>query len=182
VLGDPAAARAELTRFVATFVRPNGANLPSTLVLADAIERFGGTAAPAAAAATFGEVLLRAMLYPVALFASVFPEEALRKGRPARWLYEQRRSLERAGRRARKHLVERPSRRLRGARQSSSLMIRRAVQQVTRQVGMGTRRASRSARQVRYAVATKMRRTFRLRGSGRDATPAPRADEGKVTR
>jgi hypothetical protein len=68
-LRDPAAARLETERFVASFIRPHGIERPATAIVADAIERLGAAPRSAAAAPSppslVGVVLVAAML-PVA--------------------------------------------------------------------------------------------------------------------
>ena len=77
VLGDPGAARAELTRFVAHFIRPHGIERPATPILADAIERYGVTPRPA----PMGVARLRTALvaWPLARLAPFAPSGSARR-------------------------------------------------------------------------------------------------------
>ncbi len=65
-LQDPAAARAETQRFVASFIRPHGLDRPATPLFVDAVERLGMSAAPAPQQAGVASYALR----PVVLGAA----------------------------------------------------------------------------------------------------------------
>jgi hypothetical protein len=71
VLRDPALARAETQRFVASFVRPHGLNVPCTPVLADAITRAAQRKPAPVAGRSFAAAGLRAACWPVAAAMSV---------------------------------------------------------------------------------------------------------------
>jgi hypothetical protein len=76
VLANREAARAELTRFVETFVRPHGLARPATPILADALERYGASPAPRQArASTWAAV----MLWPLARLAPYAPSGSVRR-------------------------------------------------------------------------------------------------------
>lgn len=79
VLRDPAAARAETTRFVESFVRPHGLDTPAMPVLVRAIEQHAATPKPTPARPSIGSRVLRAAMFPLALVAPLFPPEASRK-------------------------------------------------------------------------------------------------------
>jgi hypothetical protein len=64
-LRNPGQVQQELTRFVHAFIRPQGLDVPSTPVLATAIERLGESPAPARVRPAMGSRLLRALLRPL---------------------------------------------------------------------------------------------------------------------
>jgi hypothetical protein len=66
VLRDPALARSETQRFVASFVRPHGLQVPCTPVLADAIARAAQKKPAPVAGPSFAASALRAVCWPVA--------------------------------------------------------------------------------------------------------------------
>src|SRR5690606_1186300 len=84
-------AREELSRFVASFVRPHGLGRPATPILAGAIEALGQKPAadPERAA---GSLVLRWLLYPLAILMTLFPDEALRKRRKKKARERERRA------------------------------------------------------------------------------------------
>jgi hypothetical protein len=93
VLRNPDAAREELVGFVRSFIRPHGIDRACTPILVDALEQLGAAAAPAAARDTAAARVMRALFLPIALFAAVFPEEALRKKRAGKWVRERWRTI-----------------------------------------------------------------------------------------
>jgi hypothetical protein len=110
VLRSPLAARAELARFVGTFIRPHGADRAATPFLVESIERLGDGAAPVPLGDSFGVRVLRVALYPLAALLMLVPDEALRKRGPLRWLREKRKKLRREReRRARQAAARRQS-------------------------------------------------------------------------
>jgi hypothetical protein len=88
VLRDPASARAELARFVGSFIRPHGLDRPALPVVVQAVERqgrLGATQHPRESALLrLGRVALR----PLASLANVLPEDGSRKERVGRRLRE----------------------------------------------------------------------------------------------
>jgi hypothetical protein len=104
VLRHPDAARNELASFVRSFVRPHGTDRACAPMVVDAIEQLGRAPAPRAAGDTVSARVTRAAFYPVALFAAVFPEEALRKRRGAKWARERWRKAVRSWERRTKAL------------------------------------------------------------------------------
>ena len=69
VLRDPAPVRAETERFVAAFLRPHGAAVPCTPILADAIARVASATPDGRRAAPSGSRVLRGVLWPLAAVA-----------------------------------------------------------------------------------------------------------------
>jgi hypothetical protein len=162
VLREPEAARAELARFVGTFIRPHGLDRPVTPLLADAIERFGATPAPAPVTATAGDLVRRAALYPLAWLAPLCPPETNRRVSAWRhprdwWQYGRR-----ATRKAAKAIAAAPAR-LPGRTAKLVRRTRRAAGEAAR-AGVGTpvRGAVRFVRRMRYHVGVFARR---LRGA-----------------
>ncbi len=96
VLRAPQAARDELAGFVSSFIRPHGLERPCTPILVDALEQLGRRPALAPVRDTAVAKTLRVLVLPLALFAAVFPEEAIRKGRPRKWARERWRKAVRA--------------------------------------------------------------------------------------
>ena len=84
ILRDPESARAELRRFVGSFIRPFGIDQPVTPRLAAAIEAFGRAPALAPTKRTLSDRLMALALTPLALTAGWFPPEAERKRGPER--------------------------------------------------------------------------------------------------
>lgn len=66
-LRDPAAARAETERFVASFIRPHGVERRATPIFADAVMRLGTAPAPAPETAPASRYVARPMLFAAAL-------------------------------------------------------------------------------------------------------------------
>ena len=79
LLRDPEAARAELTRFVGSFIRPHGLDRPAAGLLADAIEDLGRIPAPLPVARTAADRILAAALLPLTVVARWFPPEGSRR-------------------------------------------------------------------------------------------------------
>ncbi len=162
VLRAPEAARAELARFVGTFIRPHGLDQPVTPLLADAIERFGGTPAPAPVTAAAGDLARRAVLYPLAWLAPLCPPETNRRvsawRHPRDWWHYGRR----ATRKAAKAIANAPAR-LPGRTAKLARRARRTAGEAAR-AGVGTpaRGAVRFVRRMRYHVGVFARR---LRGA-----------------
>jgi hypothetical protein len=98
-LADPQATRAQLTGFVASFIRPQGLDRPSTPLVADAIEE--AAAAEVVGPPARGRRPLRAVLRVVALLLALGGESTRRRR-------EARRELTLPLRRARRLLSLRP--------------------------------------------------------------------------
>ena len=79
VLHDPQASRDQLDRFVRSFIRPCGRDIPATGVLADAIERYGRTPRRAPARDSMWTPVLRALLRPLAWGGSLWLSPSARK-------------------------------------------------------------------------------------------------------
>jgi hypothetical protein len=65
-LEDPAGARAETLRFVASFVRPHGVDRPATPIVVEALEQLGASAAPAPQTTPLWAVALRPVVLAIA--------------------------------------------------------------------------------------------------------------------
>jgi hypothetical protein len=116
VLHDASAVRAQIARFVASFVRPHGIDTPCVPILADAIERQARTPAPRVQTTSWRLIAIRALLLPVTLIAGWFPPEADRKRVLARWGREPKHEQRRGGRATRlaRNFAGTAARRLRG--------------------------------------------------------------------
>ena len=79
VLHDPEASRDELDRFVRSFVRPRGLEVPATECLVEAIERYGQAPAPSPAHTSQGTAALRLLLRPAAAWGGLWLSPSLRK-------------------------------------------------------------------------------------------------------
>jgi hypothetical protein len=149
VLHDPSSVRAEIARFVASFVRPHGVERPCLPILVEAIERHGRMAAPIPQTTSPALLLLRALLVPVALVAPWFPPEALRNRALARGWREAPLQAQRRGRLALKRGVVDPMRAcrriairgFRATRRYAAAGVRRAVVRPARHVVRATRLA-----------------------------------------
>jgi hypothetical protein len=83
-LRNPTAARAEMERFVASFIRPHGIDEPATPIFADTVERFAATPAPAPRPAPAWAYLLRPLVLVGALVAVL--GVWLQRPQPVKWL------------------------------------------------------------------------------------------------
>jgi len=110
VLQNPDAAREELAGFVRSFIRPHGVDRPCTPILVDALEQLGRAAPRVPEHDALAARILRTVVYPVALFVALFPEEALRKKRASKWARERWRKMVRAWQRGTKTVQARKSR------------------------------------------------------------------------
>ena len=82
VLRDPQATQAQIARFVASFIRPRGLDVPATTALVEALERFGATPAPLPERSSWAAPLLRLALRPAAVLAApLLPSPADRRRR-----------------------------------------------------------------------------------------------------
>jgi hypothetical protein len=79
VLRDTASSRDELDRFVGSFIRPHGREVPATAVLVDAIERYGRAPVPSPVRTTLGTAVLRMLLRPLAAWGRLWLSPSLRK-------------------------------------------------------------------------------------------------------
>ena len=98
LVANPAKARAELARFVRTFVRPRGVEHPATPILVDAIEALGRESRGAPVRVTAADRVLAVLLLPLAVVARWCPPEVVRSRRIAREIRELRSGTKGIGR------------------------------------------------------------------------------------
>jgi hypothetical protein len=159
VLQDPAAARAETERFVASFVRPHGVDRPATPIVVETIERLAGEAtAPHRVPA--GAFLLRPLILCVAAAAGgvawvVHPDTHKRlRRRSQRLVYWLTKHLRRAAGRA----ADRTRYGVRAlAKRASRLPSAQAT--VTRAAGRSWKQVRRQVRHARYHAAVLVKGT-----------------------
>jgi hypothetical protein len=156
VLERPEAVLAEIARFVASFIRPHGLDRPCTPILADAIEALGREGRHAPRPAPWWAPALRPVLWAGAGWGAACLLVADPKARGGA-----RKRLGASGRRVRKDAGRAARQAVRGARRALKVFrpLGRALapRAVERRLGRAGRLAGRGYRQVRYALATRVR-------------------------
>lgn len=182
VLRDPEVIRQQTERFVERFLRPHGLFRPCTPILADVVEGLAKRGATEPEADTIGSRLLRLVLLPFAVLASVMDRFADARPRMRKAAYEAYDSARRGGRLAGKRVWARP---LQVVLRGVSYVVRTirrwrkiaahvpgGVMKRARRLGMysrgasiglwrglmrGLRQARRSVRHARYHIAMRVR-------------------------
>ena len=155
LLRDREAARAELARFVGSFIRPHGIDRPAAPILADAVEQLAAIPAPAPFVRHGSDRALAAALLPLTLVARWFPPEGSRP------------TLGRIVRHSRLAAAWAPRRIGRAARTGYGHVVKgaRELPRRTRQRLQATgRRLLRAVRHGRYHVGVAIRRWRGERG------------------
>jgi hypothetical protein len=102
VLREPEAVRQELAGFVRSFIRPQGLDRASTPIVVETIERLAAGPRPAPVRESALVRIIRPLVWPLAVFAAVFPEQTLRKRRVGKWVRERWRKVVRGWERRQK--------------------------------------------------------------------------------
>ncbi|HLG55025.1 MAG TPA: hypothetical protein VI485_06815 [Vicinamibacterales bacterium] len=162
-LRDPELVREQTDRFLGTFLRPHGLDVPCTPLLADAFERAARADRPAPGGESFGTRLLRVAVAPVAVVVRLFSSGdgsslisrgAIRKAYPR---------SRRAARVTAKWIAKSPARTASALRTSGRATVRKtakATSRVRRSAAAVVRwpavRVMRLVRLARYNVATRL--------------------------
>jgi hypothetical protein len=151
---DPERVRAQIERFVGSFIRPQGTGLPSVPMLADAIEAVARLPRAASTGAGLSSVVARTAIYPLTPLATLARSKQTGSDFVRRHIVRPTRegtvSLRKAGRRAYRHGLLAGAQRVGRATRAMGRAVERRVAHLARQAASRLRRA-----RYRIAVAIK---------------------------